>query len=269
MNVGVVLRRGAMAALVVVYGFPLYFLVATSLRPNDAITNDAAAIIFEPTLESYQVVLDSAFVSATSNSLQIALGGTLLLLLIGVPFAYGCARIRGRVLALVIGALIAFQMVPATASVIPLFRVLGSVGMLGSVPGLIVADTALLLPFVVLLLRPFFRAVPIEVEEASMVEGANQFQVFRHVALPLASNGVTTVAVMTFVILWGEFLYAVSFLNPSAYPTAALLASQISWYGANWNRLMALAVLTALPVIIVFIFAQRRFREGLAVGAGK
>jgi multiple sugar transport system permease protein len=142
--------------------------------------------------------------------------------------------------------------------------------MLDSTAGVIVADAALLVPFAVLLLRPFFRAVPPSLEEASAIDGASVLRTFVAIVLPVARNGVFTVGTLIFLLAWGEFLYAVNFfLSPGSYPLSALLAQQVSAFGINWPGLMALAVMTSIPILLVFAGTYRLLRDGLTVGAVK
>jgi multiple sugar transport system permease protein len=131
-----------------------------------------------------------------------------------------------------------------------------------------VADTALVLPFSVLLLRPFALAVPGVLYEAAALDGASGFQTFLRIVVPLLRNGISTVASIVFITVWGEFIYASNFINEgSRYPVSALLAQQIGTYSSNWNTLMALALLTSLPLLAIFLFAQRRLTAGLTLGA--
>jgi multiple sugar transport system permease protein len=161
-------------------------------------------------------------------------------------------------------------MVPQTANVIPLFQIFGSWGLLDSTFGVILADTALLIPFAVLLMRPFFRAVPEALEEAASIDGASTWRTFRSIVLPVARNGVATAATLVFLLSWGEFLYAVNFLlTPGKYPLSALLAQQVSAFGINWPGLMALAVITSIPILVLFACTYRLLREGLTLGAVK
>jgi multiple sugar transport system permease protein len=124
-----------------------------------------------------------------------------------------------------------------------------------------------MLPFCILLLRPFFRAVPREVEEAAQVDGAPKWRVFASIVLPLARNGVATAGALVFLITWGEFLYAITLLfEPSTYPISALLAQQHSNWGLDWPALMALASLSALPILVVYLFTYRLLTEGVSLG---
>jgi len=252
------------------YAGPVLWIVMTAFKSDRQILVDPSALVFTPSLEAFQVVWGPQLLSAMRASTIIAICTTLIVLVLGAPAAYGLARARGIVLTISLALLILLQMVPKSASLIPIYKVLGSWGLLGNLAGVIVADAAFLMPFAIVLMRPFFLAVPHEIEEAARVDGASPLRVFVAVVTPLAFNGLVTVGAFVLLLSWGEFLYAISLLNdPSIYPIGSLLATQINQFGINWNRLMAVASLASLPVLVVFIFTQRKLVEGLSVGAVK
>lgn len=161
-------------------------------------------------------------------------------------------------------------MIPQTATIIPLYRILGSWGLLGTIPGGILANSARFLPFTVLILRPFAGSIPREIEEWAALAGADRFTIFLRIVFPLMMNGIATAASIIFILSWGEFLYAISILaHPETYPISARISQQISACGASWSGLMVLAVIGSLPVLIVFIIAQGRLASGLSLGATK
>ena len=256
--------------LSLVYGVPLLWIVLTSFKSSTDVINTQASLVFTPTLQAYRDSLDGALLQALGQSALIAVGTTVLTLLIAVPAAYGLARTAGWLPTLGLGLLIVLQMMPQTANVIPLFKIFGDWHLLDTTVGVVLADSALLIPFATLLLRPFFRVVPPQLEEAASIDGANLFRTFWSVSLPVARNGLFTVGTLIFLLAWGEFLYAVNFfLTPGHYPLSALLAQQVSAFGINWPGLMALAVLTSIPILIVFTSTYRLLRDGLTVGAVK
>jgi len=262
--------RTVKALLTIMYGVPILWIVLTSFKSSSAVFGSQSSLLFKPVTTAYVDVLNGALMTALRQSLLISTGTTVLTLLIAVPAAYGLARTRGRISTIGLGLLIVLQMMPQTATVIPLFQILGNWSLLNSTPGVVIADTALLIPFATLLLRPFFRAVPPELEEAGSIDGASIWRTFVSIVLPLARNGVFTVGTLIFLLSWGEFLYAVNFfLAPGSYPLSALLAQQVSAFGINWPGLMALAVLTSLPILVVFTATYRLLRDGLTVGAVK
>jgi multiple sugar transport system permease protein len=257
--------------LFLVYAVPILWIVLTSLKSSGDVISSQASFVFTPTFDAYSAALgNSGLYVALQQSLVIAAGTTALTLLIAIPAGYGLARVDSRITTIGLGLLIVLQMVPQTANVIPLFQIFGSWGLLNQNVGVIVADTALLVPFAVLLLRPFFRAIPEALEEAASIDGASTMRVFLSVMLPIARNGVATTGTLVFLMSWGEFLYAVNFfLSPGNYPLSALLAQQVSAFGINWPGLMALAVITSVPILILFTFTYRLLREGLTLGAVK
>lgn len=252
------------------YGVPLLWIVLTSLKSSADVFAEESAIFFDPVTTAYADVFDRALFDALGQSVTIAAGTTTLTLLIGVPAAYGLARTSGWFTSAWLGLLIILQMLPQTANLIPLFAIFGSWGLLDQTIAVILADTALLLPFSVILLRPFFRAIPAEMEEAASVDGASLLGTLMRIALPLARNGIATTGTLVFLLAWGEFLYAVNiFLSPNAYPLSVLLAQQVSAFGIDWPGLMALAVLTSIPVLVIYSVSYRLLRDGLTVGAVK
>lgn len=269
-------RSGPVAAvfrfvLFLVYGIPVLWILITSVKSPGDVLAQGAMFVFRPTFDAYVAAFQGQQLAAAAlQSLFIALGTTLLTLAIAIPAGYGLARVSGRITTACLGLLIVLQMLPQTATVIPLFQIFGSWGLLDQRSGVIIADTALLVPFATLLLRPFFRGVPTALEESAAIDGASSFRTFRSIVLPVARNGVATTATLVFLLAWGEFLYAVNFfLSPGSYPLSALLAQQVSAFGIDWPGLMALAVITSVPILILFVFTYRLLREGLTVGAVK
>jgi multiple sugar transport system permease protein len=255
------------------YLLPLIWIVLTSLKTNTQVLQDPNALFFAPTLQTYEQVIGSGL-GAIVTSLQIGVIVTLVVLLVGVPAAFALARritpFWARVIAVVLAALLVLQMVPQPMTVIPLYSVLANWGILGTLPGLILADIALFLPFAIMLLRPFVLSIPTALYEAAEIDGASMWQSFRSITVPMLSNGIFTVMSVIFISAWGEFVYAINFLpEGTVLPVSGLLAQQNTTYAANWNSLMALAVLTSLPLLIVFLFTQRRLINGLSLGAVK
>jgi multiple sugar transport system permease protein len=257
--------------LFLLYGIPILWIILTSLKNSGDVLSDSAAFFFTPTLDAYVAVFQtSGLFAAAGQSFIIAASTTVLTLAVAIPAGYALARVGGRITTICLGLLIVLQMVPQTATVIPLFQIFGNWGLLDNTFGVILADTALLIPFAIILMRPFFRAVPEALEESASIDGASTWRSFYSVVLPVARNGVATTGTLVFLLSWGEFLYAVNFLlSPGSYPLSALLAQQVSAFGINWPGLMALAVITSIPILVLFALTYRLLREGLTLGAVK
>ncbi len=270
MNAPRVGQNVAIAAIFALYGVPLLLVVLASFKSDTEIVNDPSGILFTPTLSAYESVFTPALLVALGNSFIIAGSSTLLTLVAATPLAFVLARTRGAFTGIVIGVLIALQMLPAATAVIPQFRVLAGFGLLGTTFGVVLAMSATALPYAVLILRPFFLSVPYEVEEAAFVDGAGRFRSFALVVFPLVRNGVSLVAVLLFIAAWGEFLYPISFLNKQEqFPLSVLILQLQGFYGTQWNQLMALALIGAVPTLIIFSLVARKLTSGLALGVGK
>lgn len=255
------------------YLLPLAWIIVTSLKSSSQVLSDPNGLAFTPTLATYREVIGSG-VGAILTSIQISVFVTVVVLAIGVPAAFALARrvspSWSRVATVLLATLLVLQMVPQPMTVIPLYSVLARWDILGTLVGLILADIALLLPFGIMILRPFALAIPSVLYEAAEIDGASRFQSFRSITLPMLSNGIFTVMAVVFITSWGEFIYAINFLPVDAVlPVSGLLAQQNTTYAANWNSLMALAVLTSLPLLVVFIASQKRLINGLSLGAVK
>ncbi|WP_457098882.1 carbohydrate ABC transporter permease [Microbacterium sp. P5_E9] len=257
--------------LYVVYGLPLLWIVLTSLKSQGEVLSSQSSLVFTPTLDAYASALaDPQLGASMRQSAIIAVGTTIMCLVFAIPAAYALARIRSRVVVPALALLVILQMIPQTANLIPLFWVLAQWGLLDTNLGLILADAALFLPWAVLLLRPFFSGIPIAIEEAGRIDGARTLRAFFSLALPLARNGILTVSAIIFLVSWGEFLYGITFmLSPDKYPMSALIAQQAGAFGIDWPGMMAFAVVSAVPVFIVYVFSYRLLRTGLTLGAVK
>lgn len=265
-----VARIGAVV-LVLCYGIPLVWIILTSIKSESELGQSLTSVAFTPTFAAYSG-LWSTIGQPLVHSLEISSGTVLVLLVMAVLTCFGLTHLEGRaaqwVIGMSLGLLVVLQLVPQATAVIPIYGVLTQAHLINSIPGLILADAALQLPLSILLLRPFFLNIPKELEEAALVDGASARVVLWRVVLPLINNGLVTVAVLMFAITWGEFIYASTFLNSQGMlPVSVVLLNQVGNLVANWNGLMALAVVTSLPLLLIFIVSRRRLREGLLVGA--
>ena len=265
-----IVRGSAKTIFAFFYGMPIVWIILTSLKQETDVFSTQSSLFFSPTLSTYRKLLTASLFESFTNSIIIATCATVITLLVSIPAGYALARFSNKTLGFGLTALIIFQMIPQTATIIPLFQIFNKLGMLDTLPSVILADAALLTPFAILLMRPFFRSIPLALVEASQIDGASSWQSFSKISLPLARNGIATTATLIWIISWGEFLYAVNLiLSPNSYPMSAILAQQVGGFGIFWPGLMALSVLASLPVAILFIFTYRLLREGLTLGAVK
>jgi len=266
------LKTGIGVVLVCVYLFPVYWMVATSLKSSHdtfATPPRLLPIPIDFTAYAEEVVGNPVLLSVIVNSLIISIGTMVLTLILAAPAAYGLARLNLRGSRLMLLFMLVGQLLPSIVIAGPLFVIFSRIGLLNSHLGLILADTTFTLPFSVIMLRPFFLAVPRELEDAARVDGDNSLGILWRIVIPYIRPGVITVAAFAFLIAWGEFVFAVS-LNPkSTQPVTVALNKFIGQYGTHWNDLMAVSTVVALPIIVIFAALQRFIVGGLTAGAVK
>jgi multiple sugar transport system permease protein len=257
--------------IVIIFLFPVFWMVSTSLKSPAAIFATPPTLIPTPlVLDAYRdaVVGDPAVVRAIGTSLVISVGTMLLTLVLAAPAAYGLARLRLPGGALVLLLLLITQLLPSIVIAGPLFVLFTRLHLVNSYQALILADTTLTLPFAVIVLRPFFLSVPRDLEAAALVDGATRWGSFFRITLPLVRAGLVTVAAFSFLFAWGEFVFALSLTTSEDFqPVTVALNRLIGQYGTQWNSLMAISTTVALPIIAVFAGLQRFIVGGLTTGA--
>lgn len=259
--------------IVAIYLFPVYWMVISSLKTQAAIFAFPPQFFpSAPTLDSYrEAVFENDVVrTAIRNSAIIATGTMLVTLVLAAPAAYALARLRLPGGLIVLLLLLVAQLLPAIVIATPLFVLFSQLELVSSYPALIIADTTATLPFAVIILRPFFLAIPRELEAAAMVDGDTRFGAFRRIVLPLVRPGLLTVAVFSFLMAWGEFVFALSLnTKESIQPITVAMNAFIGQYGTEWNNIMAVATTVAIPILVVFAALQRFIVGGITAGATK
>lgn len=264
-----------------IYFFPVFWMFSTSIKPPEQVLQIPPVLLpAQPQIESYKTILGLPTNNPINtsidgfrflaNSFIIALSTTFFTLLMAIPAAYGIARtrIKGRMLYLLF--LLTAQMLPSVLIVIPLFVLFKPLGLINSYTGVVIADTALALPFAIIILRTSFLQIPLDLEEAALIDGCSRIQALGRIIVPLIRSGVIAVAMFSFLTAWGEFVFALSFLqNVDLQPVSVGIFSFIGMYTTQWGALMAFSVMIALPALIAFLLLQRHFISGLTTGAVK
>jgi multiple sugar transport system permease protein len=271
-------RRGYGSTLVgvlvvAVFLFPVFWMVATSFKTPAGIFATPPQLVPAPfTAAAYRdaVFGDPIVLRAMLSSVVVSLGTMTLTLLLAAPAAYALARLRLPGGAVVLLLLLITQLLPSIVLAGPLFVVFSRIGLVNSYQALILADTTITLPFAVIILRPFFLSVPVDLEQAALVDGATRWRSFLRITLPLVKPGLVTVAAFSFLFAWGEFVFALSLnTNEGVQPVTVALNRLIGQYGTQWNSLMAISTTVALPIVAVFAGLQRFIIGGLTAGASK
>ncbi|MBA8990993.1 multiple sugar transport system permease protein [Curtobacterium pusillum] len=248
--------------------FPVYWMVNTSLQATSGAAT-ASWFPFHPTFAGYQ----AAFAQQGQNflsSMIIGLGTVVLTLVIATPAAYGLARFRMRGTRVFLLVLLITQMVPAIVIANALYTLFNNVGLLNSYLGLILADSAVQVPFAVLLMRAFMESIPASLVEAALVDGANDFRAFVSIVVPISRNAIVTAALFTFLGAWGDFLIALTLTSTTAVrPITLGIYNYIGSNVTDWGPVMATSVLASLPAAVLLIVAQRYISAGALGGAVK
>ena len=267
----------ALLALAVLWLAPIAWVVVTSLKPSDRIIRLPPEWIPWPATGAhyYEVLLGSSRTArigrAFANSLVVATGSVIVVLTTSAMAAYPLARMRfpGRdlVFALLVGSL----MIPNAVLLVPQYVLTQRLGWLSTYQGLIVPEAAMLFAFGVFLLRQFFLTMPRELEDAARIDGAGPWQVFSRIILPLSQPVLAALAIFAFRSAWNDFLWPLIAVNkPEMFPLPVALALLRSAYSSeSYGPIMAGAALSALPLLVVFVVANRRIVEGVRLSGLK
>jgi ABC-type glycerol-3-phosphate transport system permease component len=251
--------------------FPLIWIVETSIKPNSEIYSDATLIPRKITGVHYASLFQQTqFLTYFKNSLIVATLTTLVSMVIGVLGAYAITRLdfRGRVF--VARTTIVTYLVPGSLLFIPLFQIAHQLNLTDKALGLVVIYLVGAVPFCTWLAISYFSVIPIELEQAALVDGANRVQALAYVTLPLALPALAVIALYAFTNAWNEFLFAFVFITSEQLKTLPV-GLQLLVFGDiyPWGQLMSASLLMAIPVVIIYIFAQRYLVEGLTAGSVK
>jgi multiple sugar transport system permease protein len=263
---------GVLSFLLVLVLFPFYWMTVTSFKTEDQMRSLVSMFWPSPfALENYvQLVTKTDFLAWFGNSAIVAVSSTLAATAIGTLGAYALARLKFLGRAFMSSTVLITYLVPPSILFIPLYAQIRTFGLSDSLAGLIAAYPSFTVPFVTWLLMGYFESIPIELEEAAMIDGSTRFGAFRRIILPLSAPGVLAAALYAFTQAWNEFLYALVFITNVKLRTLPVgLSSFITGDVYGWGYLMAGAVLTTLPVIAVYIYLQKYMVEGLTAGSVK
>jgi multiple sugar transport system permease protein len=267
-------------ALIVLYCLvPFYWMVISSLRlPTMGLSND-----YWPnpiSFENYPGVFSpqNNFLRAIVNSVVVSVTTTALTLVFGIIGAYALARLRFAAKGLVLAVIIGASMFPGITLLLPLFKLFTGaydwmpLHWLNQYQAAIIPSLSFGLPLCVWNLTAFFRQLPVELEQAAMVDGCTPGEAFRKVIMPLAAPGVFTTAILTFIAVWNEFMISLTFLQARDMKTATVALSQFTGtlgFNTPYGSIMAAGVITTIPLLILVLFFQRRIVAGLTAGGVK
>lgn len=254
--------------------FPIYWIAIGSLRENSDITSLPPQIVPSSGLsfENYnRVIVESNFITYYGNSIFVSGTTIVLSIIISVLAAYSFSRYRffGRGLAM--NGILSAQMFPLVAILISLFSFFSSMNLTNNLFGLVLAHLTIALPFSIWFLKAFFDSIPRELEEAAYIDGAGRLRTLLQVILPLTQPGIVAVAIYTFLMSWDDFLFALILITRDELRTlpVGIAVSFLGEFEYDWSGMMAVSVISSLPILLVFVFLNRYMVDGLTRGALK
>ncbi|MBI2247162.1 MAG: carbohydrate ABC transporter permease [Armatimonadetes bacterium] len=252
--------------------FPFLWMLLTSLKQEtEALRVPATWLPQAPTVEAYVTMwLRKNYARYFLNSTIVALSTAVISTFLGAMAAYGFSRFRLRGRAWLMGFILTTQMLPGVLLVGPYFQILSSVGLYDTRTGLIVAFLTICLPFATWMLKGFIDGIPVELDEAAIVDGAGRFEVFARIVVPLIRPGMVATTLFAFLLAWGDLLWVQTLTNSEAMVTVTLaIARTVQEFYVKWPELMAGALMGGLPGIVLYLVMQRWLVQGLTAGAIK
>ena len=262
----------ALLLMVLWTAIPFYWMVVTSLKPDREIYGYEATLIpQQPTVSSYVTIFrDTPYLLFLRNSITVAVASTLLSIVIGCLGAYAIARLNFPGRSLLARGLVVTYLVPASLLFIPLFAMLSALRLTDTLSGLTLAYLGADVPFCTWLLMGYFRSIPVELEEAALVDGCNRVSALVRIVLPLALPAIVVVVFFAFTRSWNEFLYAHVFTSTNNARTVTTgLAIFMNEDVFFWGPLMASTIISAIPPVLMFLLLQRWVVQGLTLGGVK
>ena len=253
--------------------FPLIWMIVTSVKPQSELFSIPPTLMPETmTSEHYlRLLTDSPFLQYFRNSMILAVTTTVVVVALGTLGAYSLVRFqyRGRE---TLATLVLFTyLMPSVVLVVPLYLMMAKLGLANTLASLVIAYTTFALPYALWLLRSFMTSIPVDLESAALVDGADRMGAFVDVILPQALPGIVSTALFTFILCWNEYLFAMVLVNSdSVRPlTAGTMNMLITSFNIDWSLLMAASVMISLPLIVIFTFLQGTLTKGFGAGAVK
>ncbi|MFD6754515.1 MULTISPECIES: carbohydrate ABC transporter permease [Micromonospora] len=271
-RIGLTLRIVAVLVVLGLAVFPLYWMFVTALTSNADLFGQDARLL--PDFSQFGVFVDALTDGKATgwlfNSLIIAAGTTVLSIGLGIPLGYALSRFTFRGKAVMTLVLLFTQMLPEALMVVPLFALFRRFELLDSLTGLILANSAFVLPIVALILKGAIDGIPHELDEAGRVDGARPLTVLTRISIPLIAPSIAASAVIAFFHAWNEYVFAVTFIfNPEIQPASVGIANFIGELGTPIQTVMAVAFMFTLPAVAFYLFAQKYVVAGMTAGAVK
>jgi ABC-type glycerol-3-phosphate transport system permease component len=249
--------------------FPILWLFLSSLKTHYQTLVIPPKLIFSPSAEAYRKIITGGMLKSFKNSLLIAGVDIILALVLSIPAAYSLARFKSKLNENIGFWFLSVRMAPAFGVIVPIYIVIRTLRILDTTFAVNVAHLLINLPFAIWLLKGYFEELPVEVEESALIDGATYFQVLIRVVLPMSMPMMISVAILTFMFSWNEFLFAFVLTSNRGVTVPVLVASLAGTMAFDWPLMCAVSIGAMVPAFIFVLFIQRYIVRGLTLGAIK
>lgn len=274
------LRGLAIAAIVLFFMFPIFWIVLMSFQTNETILRSPPSMAFVPTISNYEAIfagrldsnvasMDIKFLGNLGNSIILSVGSVAVALLLGVPAAYAFARHKFRGSEDIAFTLLSFRFAPPLLVLLPLTTYFQALGIADTYFGLIWVYQLICLPLILWIVRGYFEDIPADIEHAYRTAGHGWFATFRKIALPLAMPGIAAAGLLAFIFAWNNFIFALVLASADKQPVTVGALAFVTASGIQYGQIAAAVVLSIAPTLMLALYAQRYLVEGLSLGAVK
>jgi multiple sugar transport system permease protein len=287
-NLGQRALRMALAwAVVLTFAFPIFYWITLAFKPEREIFGLPPRVLgFQPTVSSFEKVFGISLgferglevlpgggnfymLPRLWDSIVVAMCSTALAVAIATVAAYALSRMRFRGQHHFVNWVLSTRMMPPVAAAIPLFFIYKGFGLLDTYTGVILAHAMMNMPLAVLLLKSFFDDIPVEIDEAALIDGASRFRIFRRIVLPMAVGGVAATAVLCFIFSWTEFLFVLTLTQTGLKTVPVVSSTFVTSTGTAWGNMAALGAAAMVPAFIFILLVQKNLARGLTLGSLK
>ena len=246
---------------------PIYWIVSGAFKQQVDIFQ--LKLLFTPTLDNFKIIFKSPYnlFDKLVNSTLVALSTVMITIPLATLAAYSFSRFRMKAEKVMFVTILATQFVPAVVIVLPFFILFRDIGILDTRLALVLVNLSLIMPFAIWMIKGFIDGIPLDTEEAALVDGSNRIQVIINVVLPMALPGVITAAIFCFILAWNEFLFAVIITTNKAVTMPVGLSMFHAEEGVLWHLISAAGIMIMLPMFVLATLIQKHFVQGMTMGA--
>lgn len=270
-NIVRLLLIAVMVVVVVIYVLPTFWVISTSFKSEkDAFAIPPKWFLFEPTLENYRIAfIDYNMLPNFKNSVIVAVGSTLLALLLGTPAAYALSRFTFKFRENLMFWFLSTRMAPPIMVALPFFLISRNIGLYDTLSLLIVVNVLTNLAWVVFMMRSFFDEIPIDVDESALIDGTGWFGALTRVIMPLVTPGLAATAIFCLIMAWNEYFFALVLTSVNSKTLPAAITSFLTVHGLLWGPMCAAGTAVMLPILLFTMWMQKHLIRGMTMGAVK